>query len=170
MARVQAKQQDPTAQKAKLERAVTSAKGRVEKLQAKLGDGEQTPEQKEKLQAQIKQAEVRLSDAEKNLAALEPIEETKAETKAEVRAEIEKPDAASIAIEKAKANAEAMAAMSPKDKLEKQIASLETRLAKAKDKLAKAEAENSEHIEAFKTAVDKLEEKMKTTQTELENL
>ena len=164
MARVQAKQQDPAAQKAKLERAVVSAKDRIEKLQAKLGNGEQTPEQKEKLEAQFKQAEVRLSDAEKNLAALAPTQETKVETKTE------KPDAASAAIEKAKANAEAMASMSPKDKLKKQITSLETRLTKAKDKLAKAEAENSEHIEAFKTAVDKLEEKMKTTQAELENL
>ena len=172
MARVQAKQLDPAAQKAKLERAVTSAKGRVEKLQTKLSDAEQTAEQKEKIEAQIKQAQVRLSDAEKNLATLaspkgEQTDTTTASTDEPVT---KKPDAASAAIEKAKASAEAMAALSPKDKLAQQLSSLETRLVKAKDKLTKAEADNSEHIEAFKTAATKLEEKVITTKKALENL
>ena len=174
MARVQAKQQDPVAQKAKLERALNSAKSRVEKLQSRLNDDEQTAEQKEKLEAQIKQAQVRLNDAEKNLAALG----NKVANKTESSETENKPapqktaptDAASLAIEKAKANAEAMAKMSPKDKLDKQLSALETRLVKAKDKLQKAEADNSEHIEAFKTAVEKLEEKISTTKNELGSL
>jgi len=172
MARVQAKQQDPAAQKAKLERALSSAKGRVEKLQEKLShpdpEIEQTPEQKEKLEAQIKQAQVRLSDAEKNLAALSTtVVSTAPQAEVSTVEASPKQDAASAAIEKARANAEALAGMSPKDKLEKQLASLETRLVKAKDKLQKAETENSEHIEAFKTAVDKLQEKISATKEEL---
>jgi electron transport complex protein RnfC len=68
--------------------------------------------------------------------------------------------AAQAAIEKAKAKAAAMASMSDEEKRAEQIQSLQTRLAKARERLAKAEAENDANIEAFRAGVTKLEEKL----------
>ncbi|MDQ2078468.1 electron transport complex subunit RsxC [Marinimicrobium sp. ABcell2] len=69
-------------------------------------------------------------------------------------------DHASLAIEKAKAKAAAMATMSAEDKLRNQIESLKARLEKAQERLAKAEAEGDENVEAFRTGVSKLEDKL----------
>jgi len=68
--------------------------------------------------------------------------------------------AAQAAIEKAKAKAAAMASMSDEEKRAEQIQSLQTRLTKARERLAKAEAENDANIEAFRAGVTKLEEKL----------
>jgi len=68
--------------------------------------------------------------------------------------------AAQAAIEKAKAKAAAMASMSDEEKRAEQIQSLHTRLAKARERLAKAEAESDANIEAFRAGVTKLEEKL----------
>ena len=68
--------------------------------------------------------------------------------------------AAQAAIEKAKAKAAAMASMSSEEKRAEQIQSLQTRLQKARERLAKAEAENDANIEAFRAGVAKLEEKL----------
>lgn len=68
--------------------------------------------------------------------------------------------AAQAAIEKAKAKAAAMANMSDEEKRAEQIQSLQTRLTKARERLAKAEAENDANIEAFRAGVTKLEEKL----------
>lgn len=69
-------------------------------------------------------------------------------------------NAAQAAIEKAKAKAAAMASMSDDEKRAEQIQSLQTRLAKARERLAKAEAENDANIDAFRAGVAKLEEKL----------
>ena len=69
--------------------------------------------------------------------------------------------AAQAAIEKAKAKAAAMASMSDEEKRAEQIQSLQTRLTKARERLAKAEADNDANIEAFRAGVTKLEEKLK---------
>lgn len=69
-------------------------------------------------------------------------------------------NAAQAAIEKAKAKAAAMANMSDDEKRAEQIQSLQTRLAKARERLAKAEAENDANIDAFRAGVTKLEEKL----------
>ncbi len=186
IAKMQAKAQDPAAEKAKLERAVSSAQSRFEKLESRFIDAEE--DQREKLEAQLKQAEVRLKDAKKNLShfleaqILETqIESTKPEKpKSPEKADSEtnklKPadekslDAAAAAIERAKAKSEAMASMSQEDKLKTQLASLEARVQKAREKLQKAEAEGSEHISAFRTGLEKMETKLATTQKELETL
>lgn len=68
--------------------------------------------------------------------------------------------AAQAAIEKAKAKAAAMASMSDEEKRAEQIQSLQTRLTKARERLAKAEAENDANIDAFRAGVTKLEEKL----------
>nr|WP_324258157.1 electron transport complex subunit RsxC [Cellvibrio fontiphilus] len=69
-------------------------------------------------------------------------------------------NAAQAAIEKAKAKAAAMANMSDEEKRAEQIQSLQTRLIKARERLAKAEAENDANIDAFRAGVTKLEEKL----------
>lgn len=68
--------------------------------------------------------------------------------------------AAQAAIEKAKAKAAAMASMSDEEKRAEQIQSLQTRLSKARERLAKAEAENDANVDAFRAGVTKLEEKL----------
>lgn len=69
-------------------------------------------------------------------------------------------NAAQAAIEKAKAKAAAMASMSDEEKRAEQIQSLQTRLTKARERLAKAETENDANIDAFRAGVTKLEEKL----------
>lgn len=68
--------------------------------------------------------------------------------------------AAQAAIEKAKAKAAAMASMTDDEKRAEQIQSLQIRLTKARERLAKAEAENDANIDAFRAGVTKLEEKL----------
>ncbi|EGG93332.1 serine/threonine protein kinase [gamma proteobacterium IMCC1989] len=77
-------------------------------------------------------------------------------------------DAAGSAIERAKANAAAMATMSPKEKLQKSITSLEQRLAKAQTRLKEAEKENNENVDAFRAGAEKLEQKLATAKEALE--
>lgn len=69
-------------------------------------------------------------------------------------------DAAAAAIERAKAKAKAAASMSPEEKRAANIASLEKRLEKARARLAKAQQDNDENIEAFAAGVTKLEQKL----------
>lgn len=69
-------------------------------------------------------------------------------------------NAAQAAIEKAKAKAAAMASMSDEEKRAEQIQSLQNRLQKARERLAKAVAENDANIDAFRAGVTKLEEKL----------
>lgn len=75
-------------------------------------------------------------------------------------AETAEQNAAQAAIEKAKAKAAALASMSDEEKHAEQIQSLQNRLQKARERLAKAEAENDPNIEAFRAGVTKLEEKL----------
>lgn len=77
-------------------------------------------------------------------------------------------DAATLAIEKAKAKLAAQQTMSPEEKLKNQIASLEERLSKARQRLEKAREENAENIEAFEAGVNKLAEKLAQCQQDLQ--
>ncbi len=176
MARVKAKQQDPVEQKAKLERTIASTQDRIAKLNEKLAtaDAENNQDQKDRFAAQIKQAELRLADAEKQLASIVPA--SSPATKTETDALLANKDkdttpasnaAAAQAIAKAKANTVAMANMSAEEKQKKNIESLTQRLEKAKERLANAEKDNSEHVDAFKVAAEKLEQKLATAQAEI---
>jgi electron transport complex protein RnfC len=194
MARVKEKQNDPVAQQAKLERAVSSAKDRVAKLEDKLTKPLKFPtgteeEHRDRIGSQVKQAKVRQQDAEKQLADFLATVSASATTdtstttatatnaKAAVTTVEAKPadapknnDAASSIIEKAKATSAALASMSPKEKLQHQIESLEQRLNKAQTRLQNAEKDNSEHVDAFKTAAEKLEKKLASAKEELTTL
>lgn len=69
-------------------------------------------------------------------------------------------NAAESAIAKAQAKAEATANMTPEQKRLAQIEALKGRLEKAQERLRKAEEEKSEHVDAFRTAAEKLETKL----------
>ncbi|MGH1439001.1 MAG: electron transport complex subunit RsxC [Cellvibrionaceae bacterium] len=187
MARVQAQQQDPAVQEAKLKRAVDSSQSRVDKLKTRLNEAE--GDQQDKLAAQLKQAELRLEDAQKKLDAflIEPdnIENKSGNNNASgndssndhdkqsknlTPAPPKALDAAAAAIERAKAKSEAMAAMSPEEKLKSQLSSLETRVEKARAKLKQAEADNSEHIDTLRLGLEKMETKLATTQQAIKEL
>lgn len=215
----------------KLERAVSSAKSRVERAQQQLADAKANGEEKriEPLLARLKQAELKVKEAEEKLAAYEKgtvtevpeklqeklslsprqkieknietlqkrittAEEKLAEaeqanasttdalrqgveklkqklgeaqqelnaTADDEKSEVDAPtmSAAEVAIAKAQAKAAAQASMSDDEKAKAQIDSLQKRLDKARERLAKAEAENNENIDAFKLGVEKLEVKL----------
>ncbi|MGV6807933.1 MAG: electron transport complex subunit RsxC [bacterium] len=79
----------------------------------------------------------------------------------------EEQNAAAAAIARAQAKAVERASMSDKDRLTADIASLETRVTKARDKLAAAEAEASDHVDALRTGLEKLEAKLEKSRAEL---
>ncbi len=170
MARVKEKQNDPVAQKAKLDRMVTSATDRLKKLNDKLAQTDDS-EQQDRIAAQVKQAEIRLQDAQKQLDDFAETKSantsTNAATSDSAKEAPKEKDAASSAIEKAKAKKAEMAQMSPEEKQKKQLESLEQRLTKAQERLKKAEEENSEHLDAFKAGVEKLEQKLAEAKKEL---
>jgi len=194
MARVQAKQQDPAAQEAKLKRSVDSTQSRVEKLLQRVNEAE--GDQKERLRSQLKQAELRLQDAQKKLADFaSSIETESAKTVSiethttvtettETESKPKKPlkaappkviDAAAAAIERAKEKSEALAKMSPEEKLKSQLSGLQTRVEKARDKVKQAEVDAlagkvNEHIDALRLGLEKMEAKLVTTQQAINEL
>lgn len=137
----------------------------IESLQARLNKAQEKAEQAkaensptasvlqlgaEKMQQKLAEAQAELAELEKAMPA------APAPAPLSVEASV-----AEQAIEKAKAKAAALANMSDDEKRADQIQSLQTRLQKAKDRLAKAEAENDANVEAFRTAMLNLEEKLK---------
>lgn len=114
----------------------------------------------DKLQQKIAEAIAELAALgikDEPVAAPAPVAEKAAEPIAPASAE---QNAAQAAIEKAKAKAAAMASMSDEEKRAEQIQSLQARLQKARERLAKAEAENDANVEAFRAGVTKLEDKL----------
>lgn len=132
----------------------------IESLQARLIKSQEKAEQAKSensptasaLQLGAEKMQQKLAEALAELAALE-----KAKPAALAPEEV---NAAAQAIEKAKAKAAALANMTDDEKRAEQIQSLQARLQKAKERLAKAEAENDANVEAFRTAMLKLEEKL----------
>lgn len=94
----------------------------------------------------------KLADAQAELASLQQ-QPTTGETPAPPE------DAAAAAIARAQAKAAAAAAMSPEEKRAEQLQSLQSRIEKARAKLADAEASGSEHVDALRTGLEKLEAK-----------
>ncbi len=243
-AQAKAKKDTPEIQRKKLARALSSAQSRVERINKQLSTPQDDNAKVEKLKAQVKQAELKVSEAQAKLnsfdsaapsspapdasplqeriekvaekaqatplesqqKAVEKIAKTLATAQTKVSeaekenkptlaalklgveklkgkldaatqelevmknsgdsqlSEPPKQDGAASAIAKAQEKAAALAAMSPEEKRQGQKDSLKKRIVKSKEKLAKAEAENSEHVDILKTSLEKLESKL----TELE--
>ena len=148
----QSKEVDPAKEKAKFERAVSSANSRVERAKASLetSNTEGADEARiESLKARLKQAELKAGEAEIKLKEFEKqlsaIENT------------------------SKAVAEKITT-SPREKIEKSIVTIEKRIATAKEKLAEAQAANTPTAGALQQGVEKLEQKLATNQQELAQL
>jgi len=71
-------------------------------------------------------------------------------------------DAAQRAIDRAKQRADELATMSIEEKQRAQLVALQMRLQKAEERLQHAELEQSEHLEVFRSTVEKLKEKLKS--------
>ena len=145
-------------QRAKLERNLAAAQDSLAKasepLSANEPGGTVTEEQLAKQQARIKQAELKVREVEKKLQALGP----------DTASQTADPVAAAIARAQAKMN------LSPEEKLRSSLESLYKRLAKAEEKLADARAQESDKADALQQGVDKLKEKIASTQKELSEL
>jgi electron transport complex protein RnfC len=156
---VQAIQPTADEQKAKLERILAAAISSLENAQQPLVPNEVgaviTPEKLEKQQARIKQAELKVSEAQKKLAEL---------ASATALAPADDPVAAAIA------RAQAKLAMKPDEKLRATLESLRTRLASAQEKAAVAEVEGSATLDALQQGVAKLREKIAAAEAELANI
>jgi len=159
IASAQQSQTTPDEQKAKLERTLSSAASRLEKLQQRLTETDNDDSQQAKLAAQVKQAEVKLQDAKSKL-------ENFSTDSSAAPAAVDPNDPVAAAI----ARAQAKMTMAPDEKLRSNLESLNKRLAKAEEKLATAKAENSDTADALQTGVDKLKEKIATTEKDLAEL
>ncbi len=151
LARVKAKQASPEQQLARAQRALSSAEQRVERMQKKLEAAEES--QRGQLAAQLKEAEIRLGEAQQKLAQAE-------EKAGAAPAESAEKSKAQSAIEKAKAAAAARASMSDADKLAVDIDALKARVKKAEARLEKARAEGDANVDAFETALGKMQKKL----------
>ncbi|WP_431310053.1 electron transport complex subunit RsxC [Marinibactrum halimedae] len=153
LAKTQTKTTDPKEQQAKLERAVQSAEGRLQKASARLVESQQhTPDKNDKFAAQVKQAEVRLTDAKKKLndfltstnfstntsgtSSTQTQEAQNEADKDKERLRLEKAiNSAMNSIEKTQARL-AEADDEKREKFEKQLNAAQERLQKAETKLA----------------------------------
>lgn len=146
-------------QKAKLERLLTAAKHGLEFAQKPLSPNNTNPvitdEQLEKQKARIKQAELKVAEAERKLS------EFLAEQTATSSIEAHDPVAAAIA------RAQAKMQMAPDEKARANLESLRTRLAKAQEKVAAATAEGSHTLDALQQGVEKLQQKIAEAISEL---
>jgi electron transport complex protein RnfC len=140
----------------------------IESLQARLIKSQEKAEQAKAensptasaLQLGAEKMQQKLAEAQAELAELELFNQKQKNNPAEPAPLSVEASAAEQAIEKAKAKAAALANMSDDEKRADQIQSLQTRLQKAKERLAKAEAESDANVGAFKTAMLNLEEKL----------
>ena len=174
LARVKAKQATPEQQLARAQRTLTSAEHRVERTQKKLEGAE--PDKRDQLAAQLKEAELKLREAQQKFAqAQAQATPSAAADAADVRsgtaatAPADTSGKAQSAIERAKAAAAARASMSDEDKLAADIAALQARVEKAGRRLQKARDEGDPNVGAFETAHNKLQEKLQDKMREQQN-
>src|SRR5690606_30109262 len=106
-------------------------------------------------QARIKQAELKVTEAQKKLADL---------ASATALAPADDPVAAAIA------RAQAKLTMAPDEKLRSTLESLRARLTKAQEKAAVAEVEGSATVEALQQGVAKLQQKIAEAEAELASI
>lgn len=144
--------------KDKLSKSVETLKQRIETATQKYEEAQSSGSPTASaLKTGLEKLQAKLTEAEQELNALE---HAPAQDEVSDKQEDATHNAAATAIAKAQAKAEAMAGMSDEEKAAAQIESLKTRLEKAQARLQKAEAENNEHIDAFRSSVEKLEKKL----------
>ncbi len=135
----------------KLERALSSAKSRVERAHQQLQDAQENNEEAriEPLSARLKQAELKVKEAEEKLQAFKSGDAHTTQSTANIKEKI---------------------SLSPKDKAEKNIATLKKRIATAEEKLAEAQQANAPTVDALRQGVDKLQQKLLDAENDLNNI
>lgn len=163
----------PDEQKAKLERLVAAARNALEFAQKPLAPTKSQPvvtdEQRVKQQVRIKQAELKLAEAEKKLADF-IAEQNQVPTPATAPAAPVPAVDANDPVAAAIARAQAKLTMSPEDKARANLESLRSRLAKAEEKVAAAQQEGSANLDALQQGADKLRQKIADALAELKTL
>ncbi len=143
----------------KSEKSVETLKKRLAKAEEKFSEAEQSGSPTtDALKQGVEKLQIKLNDAIKELDELKASGNVKDAEHASVSNKIQ--SAADIAIAKAQAKSAELANMSEHERAQAQTESLKDRLEKAQKRLAKAEEENSEHIDAFRAGVEKLEKKL----------
>ncbi|MEM1111353.1 MAG: electron transport complex subunit RsxC [Pseudomonadota bacterium] len=140
-----------------LEKAVASARKRLDTAQLKLEEAQQSgSDLVDALASGVEKTRAKLEKAEQALAAYQG-EQPQAEA-----AKTPAVDPAKVAIEKAMAARAAQAALSPEEKARQDLEKLEQRLAKTRAKLedSRAAGEEAKIIEALDATVARLEEKI----------
>lgn len=165
----------PDEQKAKLERLLAAAKNGLEFVQKPLVPNEAgasiTEEKLEKQKARVKQAELKVAEAEKKLAEFIANQTTpEVASTAAPAANVPAPADANDPVAAAIARAQAKLSMSPEDKARANLESLRSRLAKAEEKVIAAKNEGSSNLDALEQGASKLREKIVEAEAELATL
>lgn len=163
MERVKKAHTNPEEARQKLERQKTTFAERIEGIREKIANAE-SDEIKAKFSAQLKNTQKKLDGIQEKLNSLDDAPKT-----AEANAEPQK-DAATAAIERARKKSEAMANMDEGEKLKSSLDSLKARRDKTAAKLAEAEAAKADTVDALRTGLDKLEQKIEATEKQIADL
>lgn len=164
-------------QKSKLERILAAAHSSLVSAQAPLVPRKNTKpiteEQFIQQKARIKQAELKVAEAEKKLADFiasnsdtQAIAEVNPTTKNISDTPVNPTDAVAAAM----ARAQAKLNQSPEEKLRANLEALQARLIKAQEKAEQAKAENNPSASALQKGVEKMQEKIADVQAELNAL
>lgn len=151
--------------RAKLERALSSAQSRAERAAQQLADEKQqaaSDQRLEMLQARLKQAEQKVSEAQ---VKLDHLQTESTQHAAEV--------GGTAAVDSARINTEVIKeklALSPLDTIDKNISTLQKRLAVAEEKYSEAEQGGLATAAALKQGVEKLRAKLGEAKAERQSL
>jgi len=163
MARAKKTNENPEEAKQKLERQKSTFEERIQSTEEKIANAE-TDEIEAKFSAQLKNTQKKLEGIQEKLNSL-----TAQTNVPETNSEPAK-DAATEAIERAKQKSEALVNMSEGEKLKSTLESLRSRRDKAAEKLAQAEAAEADTVDALRTGLDKLEQKILATEKQIADL
>jgi electron transport complex protein RnfC len=164
LARVSAAKASPEQELKRLQRALSAAQSRLHKAQQKLEQSSAEDSTRGTLEASLEQSRLRHQEAVNNLAAYTAKNNVSDTDKDHDKTTSDQDqvalDAAAIAIKNAQQKAALQADMSVQEKLVSQRDGLLVRLDKARSRLAQAESDKDENLQAFANAVTKLETKL----------
>lgn len=169
--------QDPAILVSKLTRSLSSAQSRLSRAKSQLSDAKSTgeaidPKRIGVLEARIKEAEVKVNDAQAKLDThASPVISKKASTTDKPSQDITLDTGGLSTASTATQNKiHEKIALSPRDKLQKTINTIEKRLSTAKEKHAEAITNEKPTVDALQQGINKLNDKLHAAQAELAQL
>ncbi len=141
----------------KVEQQITSLKTRIDKAQAKLAEARaENSDKLEIFETSVQKLQEKLAEAEQQKQQLQ----TESPTSNKIETNDPAKQAADDIIARALAKREAASKMTDLERLQNAVNSIETRIAKTKEKLTVAEQEGSDTIDILTESVKKLEVKL----------